>query len=161
MSPQVIGAGMMFLGSGCGPALSDDQREYLKNVHPNEFYPLERLLAMFELVQQSSPELIYATGRRWGNAIKDDMIGRGAKTVKEALFLVPKVYLEHHQGDVGSLTLIDAGPTAVLLTNDGPYPALLIAGAFQSLAAAMGAEEVQLLETANPQQYRISWEQGE
>ena len=161
MSTKVIGAGMMFLGSGCGPGLSDDDREYLRNVDPAKFYPLERLLAMFETVQLSRPELIHATGRRWGNAIKDEMVSRGAKTAKEAMFLVASVYLEHHQGDVGTLDLTDQGETAVLLTNHGPYPTVLIAGVYQGLAAAMGVEEAQLEETDDPHKYRISWEQGE
>lgn len=161
MERKVIGAGMMFLGSGCGPGLTEAQRAYLKNVEPGEFYPLEELLAMFDGVEKVRPELIYAAGRRWGNAVKDEMVKRGAKSIKEALFMVESVYLEHHQGDVGKLELSDDGANAVVIANRGPYPTILIAGAYEGIAAAMGGEEVRLEETEDPSQYRISWETGE
>ncbi len=160
MGREVIGAGMMFLGSGCGPALSKEQRELLKDIQPDQFYPLDHLLKMFEAVQRTRPELIYATGRRWGNAVKDDMVKRGAASIKQALHLVASVYQEHHRGDVGELIVEDDGDEAIVLTNKGPYPGILIAGAYEALAAAMGADEVDLEHDDDPQRYRIAWKSG-
>lgn len=162
MKREVIGAGMMFLGSGCGPALSEEQREYLKNIKPDSFYPLDTLLDMFNKVQQTKPELIYAAGRRWGNAVSEDMIGRGATRINDGMKMICSVYQEHHHGDVGELVIQkegreDGGRHYVILANDGPYPTMLIVGAFQSFAAAMGAEDVEIEEMDSPHIYRISW----
>jgi hypothetical protein len=157
MSRKVIGSGLIFLGSGCGTALSTEQREYINSVKPDEFYPLELLLDIFVAVEQKRPELIHATGRRWGNAVRDEIVKRGAKELKEALYLIESVYLEHHQGDVGKLALDDDGENAVILTNHGPYPSALIAGAYEGMATAMGARDVKLTETDDPKAYRISW----
>jgi hypothetical protein len=154
-----MGVGMMFLASGCGAVLTDEQREYLANLKPNEFYPLDELLNILEATQRTRPELVRATGRRWGNAVKDEIAKRGATTAKEALRLICSVYQEHHQGDVGELVVEDDGEEAIILTNRGPYPSSLIAGAFEAMLGALGADDVELEEAGSPERYRLSWHQ--
>jgi len=161
MEAKVIGAGMMFLGSGCGPGLSAEQRAFLKDVQPGEFYPLERLLAMFEVASKNKNDLVYATGRRWGAAVKDEMARRGATGIKDALRLVCEVYQEHHQGDVGNLVVEDDGEAAVYVINNGPYPTRLIGGAFQAVAAGFGNAEATLDTTDDKRRVRVSWRQGD
>ncbi len=160
MESKVVGAGMMFLGSGCGPVLNAEQRRYLSEVKPEEFYPLARLLEMFEVARESDNDLIYATGRRWGAALKGEMVKRGATEIKPALRLLCDVYQEHHQGDVGILTIEDDGESAVMLTNGGPYPTALIVGAYQALTAALGDGEAQFATTDDERRVRISWGGG-
>ena len=158
---KVIGAGLVFLGSGCGSALTRQQRDFLAAAKPEELYPLEKLLDMLATAEAENPDLIYSTGRRWGSAVHSEMVSRGAKSVKEALELVAAVYLEHHQGDVGKLVLEDAGDRSVLLRNLGPYPSALIAGAYEALALAMGADDVSVEPQAEPNCHRISWQEGD
>lgn len=161
MERKVIGAGMMFLGSGCGPALTDDHKQLLKSIQPDQFYPLDDLLEIFRNAQKTNPELIYATGRRWGNAIKDDMLKRGATTIKSTLNLIASVYQEHHKGDVGELVVEDDGDQAIVLTNRGPYPTMLIVGAYEAIITALGGEDVALKKMKDENQYRLSWVNGD
>lgn len=157
MTLKVIGAGMMFLGMGCGPALTAEQRAYLKDIKPEEFYPLDKLLAMLRQTEEENPKLVYANGRRWGAAVKGEMDKAGISDIMQALQEVPKIYLQHHQGDVGTITLEPQGDTAVLLTNKGLYPHYLIGGAFEALAVALGGQDVTLEPTGEAGQFRVSW----
>jgi hypothetical protein len=157
MEQRVIGAGMIFLGSGCGAVLSSEQREYLVNAKPDEFYPLDKLLGMLKTAEEQNPKLIYAAGRRWGNAIKDIVVSKGIRDIKDAMRLVCSLYQEHHQGDVGELVLEDSGTGAVILINNGPYPTDLIAGSWEALASALGAKDIKLEESNASNQRRLSW----
>jgi len=158
MTLKVIGGGMMFLGMGCGPALTAEQRAYLKDINPEEFYPLDKLMEMLQRAQEENPKLVHANGRRWGAAVKGEMDKAGISDLKQALQEVPKIYLQHHQGgDPGTITVEVEGDTAVLLTNNGPYPHYLIGGAFEALAAALGGQDVTLDPTGEAGQFRISW----
>ncbi len=160
MEAKVIGSGMIFLGSGCGPVLNARQREYLSQVEPDGFYPLDKLMEMLAVARERRPDLIYAAGRRWGNAVKDLMVERGATSVKATMRALCVVYQDHHQGEVGELCIEDIGECAIRLTNTGPYPAILIAGALEGLALAMGSGDVRLAETEDPDVYLVSWIDG-
>lgn len=145
----------MFLGSGCGPALSDEQQAILKQVTPQQFYPLAQLLEMYDSAAKSDTDLLYATGRRWGAALEEELIRRGATNTREALHRATDVYREHHQGDVGQLVLVDDGETAVQVTNNGPHPTRIVAGVFQAIATTFSDVDAQV--TISGRGMRISW----
>lgn len=162
MEPEVSGAGLMFLGSGCGPALTDEQRLFLREVNPAEFYPLAHLLEMFEAAANHENDLLYATGRRWGAALNEDMRQRGATHARQAIRITCEdAYLAHHQGDVGQILVEDDGETAVVIISTGPYPMRLVAGMLQVLAANFSGTEAEFtLYDDDPRRIRISWQAG-
>jgi hypothetical protein len=157
MEKTISGAGFMFLGSGCGPALSDEQRAFLKQAKPDQFYSLARLLEMYEAAARSNSDLLYATGRRWGAALKEDLIQRGAANTKEALHLTEDVYREHHQGEVGRLIVEDDGETAVRITNTGPHPLRLVAGVYQAIATTFSERHAEFSMSEAERVIRVSW----
>jgi hypothetical protein len=154
---KVIGGGFAFLASGCGPILSSEQRARLSGLDPAAFYPLADLLEILSTAMKSDPKLVYATGRRWGAAVKDEIAKNGATEVKHAMRLLCDVYQQHHQGDVGQLVVDDDGATAVFLTNGGPYPSELITGAYGALCSSLGADDVTVEPTERADRFRISW----
>lgn len=151
----------MFLGSGCGPALLDEQRAFLKQARPDQFYPLARLLEMYAAAAKSDTDLLYATGRRWGAALKEDLIRRGATNTREALHLTQDVYREHHQGEVGALIVEDEGETGVRVTNTGPHPMRLVAGVYQAVATTFSEVDAEFTISESERVIRVSWRAGD
>ncbi len=157
MAAEVIGAGYMFLASGCGPVLSKEQRQELTKVDPEAWYPQAKLLEILAAAEAKNPKIVYATGRRWGAAIKEEFSRQGvvepmmgAKTLEEA-------YLQHHQGDAGTLVVEEDGAEAFFVSNKGSYPHLMIHAAFEALVFAMNTVDVMREETDDPRRCRISW----
>jgi hypothetical protein len=161
MEQKIIGAGLMFLGSGCGPTLSDEQRAFLKQVKPDQYYPLAYLVEMYEAAAKSNSDLLYAAGRRWGAVLKEDLIQRGATNTKEALHLTEIVYREHHQGEAGRLIVEDDGETAVRITNTGPHPMRLVAGAYQAIATTFSECHAEFSISEAERVIRVSWSDGD
>ena len=157
MENKVIGAGIIFLGSGCGPALSRDQQEYLKGLSPEQFYPMSRLLEMLEAAGKKDPRLVHATGRRWGSAIKSEFDKQGISDIKQALHTLCQVYQDHHQGEVGQIEVEELGETEVILKNGSPYPHDMISGAYEALATALGAQDLTAERMDSPAERRITW----
>ena len=156
MERKVIGAGFMFLASGCGPVLSNEQRMKLTSLKPDEFYPYDELLAILMEAKAKDPKIVYTTGKRWGGALNEEWTKRGITDVVEAQKTLCDIYLAHHQGDMGKLVIDEDGDKAVILTNDGPYPTELIAGAFEAVAGSLSKGETTLEKRAE-NKYRITW----
>jgi hypothetical protein len=161
MSKKVIGAGFIFLASGCGPVLSEEQREYIKTVKPNEYYPQEKLLEILYKAEKEQSSLVLATGRRWGSAIKGELVKKGISNPLESLKILCGIYQDHHQGEVGELTIEVENATTVYLTNGSPYPSIMISSTYAALASAQGAEDVKVEETDTANKFKISWESAE
>jgi hypothetical protein len=161
MEQKIIGAGMLFLGSGCGPVLSKEQQDYLRNVKPDSFEPLGTLLEILHETSKKKPELVTATGRRWGIVIKSETDKVGITDIKSAFHELCEIYQRHHQGDVGRIIIEEIGETEVTLTYQGPYPDELITGAYASLAMALGGDDVTVAPTGQDRKYRIAWLKGE
>lgn len=155
MERLISGAALMFLGSGCGPALSDEQRSVLAQAKPEEFYPIEHLLEMYAAAAESGGDLLYATGRRWGAALKEDLVRRGASGVKRALELTQDIYQEHQRGDVGALLVDLEGEHSARITNTGPHPTRLVAGVYQAVATTFSEVDAEFSISDNV--VRLSW----
>ncbi len=156
MGEKVIGSGFMFLASGCGPALSSEQRTKLTTIKPDEYYPLSELITILEDAKSKDAAIVYTTGKRWGGALKGMWDEKGITDIFEAQTALCSVYQEHHEGDVGELTVEKDGEHAVILVNGGPYPSELITGAYEAVASTMGGGET-TIERLEENKYRISW----
>ena len=154
----VIGAGMLFMASGCGSLLTKEQQEFLRTVKPDEQYSVAELAKILHTAHARSPELMLATGRRWGSANVAELEKRGITSIKEALKALPGIYAAHHKGDAGKITYEDAGENAVTLTDDTPYPHEVLWGGAIAIATALGAEDVQVEQSDDPMTATIRWE---
>lgn len=156
MEKQVIGSGFMFLASGCGPVLTSEQRTKLTAIKPDVYYPLDELLSILEEAKKKDPSIVYTTGKRWGGALKAMWDEKGITDIQEAQIALCSVYQEHHDGDVGELSVEKVDEDTIILVNGGPYPTELIAGAYEAVAGTMGGGETSL-ERLEENKYRISW----
>lgn len=157
MERKIIGAGMLFVGSGCGPALSAEQQEFLSNIVPSEFYPVDILLQMLATAEARDPKIIIATARRWASALKAEFEKEGCTNAMDSWPKTRSIYAAHHQGDMGDFGIEVTGPTSVLVVNGTPYPDLLVSHLFAWFPAAFGADDVELTPTSKPHTFSISW----
>ncbi len=156
MEPKVIGAGFFFLASGCGPALSAEDRKFLPTIKHDDFYPLEKLLGIFKVAEQKDPKLVYATGKRWGSLIKAEMDKVGVKDIPQAFSKLAEIYQIHHQGEIGKIVVDCSTPNSAVMTYTGPYPHQLITGAYEALAMSLGGNEIEVKELGE-NRYELHW----
>jgi hypothetical protein len=128
----------------------------LTALSPEEFYPLDELLSILEDAKAKDPKIVYTTGKRWGGALKAEWDKQGITDALTAQKALCDIYQAHHQGDVGKLIIEEDGENAVFLTNEGPYPTELLAGAFEAVASSLSKGET-ILEKQAENKYRITW----
>jgi hypothetical protein len=161
MSIKVIGSGFIFLASGCGPILTEEQREYIKTVKPDEYYSHQKLLEILFKAEEEQPGLVVATGRRWGSAIKGELTKQGISDPMESIRVLCQIYRDHHQGDIGEITLEEENANTAYITNKSGYPDNMLKGTTQSLVSAQGAEDVNIEDTETENRFKVSWEATE
>ncbi len=145
MEGKVIGAGMLFIGTGCSPVLSDEQKEYLKTVEAEGWYPLARLKEILDTARKKDPSILVAAGKLWAQALIPMMNERGIDNPMDAFLEVQGMYKEHHkEGDIGEIRFTQNGEMSVLIEDSSVYPCIFLAGVWEGLPKAFGAYRVDL-----------------
>lgn len=145
MAGQVIGAGMLFIGSGCSPALTDEQKQYLTTVEADGWYPLDRLKEMLDTARAKDPNILVAAGKLWAQALIPIMNAQGITEPLDAFLAVERMYPEHHREEaVGQILITATDECAVKIEDSSVYPCIFLAGVWEGLPKAFGAYRVEL-----------------
>jgi len=148
MGGKVIGAGLLFIGSGCSPALSQEQKEYLTTVEADGWYPLEKMREFLGAARAKDPNILVAAGKLWAQALIPIMNERGITQPMDAFLAVQGMYQEHHRDeDIGKIEFTRKDDTTVTIRDSSVYPCVFLGGVWEGLPKAFGAYKVEIEES--------------